>query len=125
MLGDHVNIQLKRGVKIVTCDPATRTIEAETRNGEVISVNAYYYPIAYRWPVPGEKWVVCEENGSWFLEGIYEEQEEGSEFKANGLTGKLIGAVAEPGDLILSTATGRILFNIEGKLYVFDGGVSA
>jgi hypothetical protein len=75
MLSDHVNIRLKRGVKIITCEPATRTIEAETRNGEVISINAYYLSHVFRWPVPGEKWVVREENGSWFLDGIYEAQE--------------------------------------------------
>lgn len=74
MLGDHINIQQKRGVKIITCDPSTRTIEAETRNGEVISVNAYYYEPSFRWPEPGERCVVREENGSWFLEGIYETQ---------------------------------------------------
>jgi hypothetical protein len=74
-LGDHVNLQLKRGVKIITCDPSQRLIEAETRNGEVISINAYYLPHVFRWPVSGEKWMVNEENGSWFLEGIYEAQE--------------------------------------------------
>jgi hypothetical protein len=75
MLADHVNMRLKRGVKIITCDPSKRLIEAETRNGEVISINAYYYTSMFRWPMTGEKWVVCEENGSWFLEGIYEPQE--------------------------------------------------
>jgi hypothetical protein len=74
-LGDHVNIQLKRGVKIITCDPSQRLIEAETRNGEVISINAYYYTPIFRWPMSGESWTVREENGSWFLEGIYEAQE--------------------------------------------------
>jgi hypothetical protein len=74
-LGDHVNLQLKRGVKIITCDPQKRLIEAETRNGEVISVNSYHYSPMFRWPVSGEKWMVGEENGSWYLEGIYETQE--------------------------------------------------
>lgn len=74
MLGDHINLNLKRGVHILTCEPAERKIEAETRNGEVISINAYHYSPIFRWPVPGEKWVVSEENGSWFLTGIYEEQ---------------------------------------------------
>lgn len=74
MLSDHVKLTLKRGVKILTCDPQTRLIEAETRNGEVISVNAYHYTPMFRWPIPGEKWVVKEENGSWYLDGIYEPQ---------------------------------------------------
>lgn len=73
-LGDHINLHLKQGVKIITCDPATSTIEAETRNGEVISVNVYHFTPTFRWPVPGEKWTVVEENGSWFLDGIYEQQ---------------------------------------------------
>ena len=74
MLGDHMNMQLKQGVKIITCDTITNTIEAETRNGEVISVNAYHYSPTFRWPQPGEKWIVTEENGSWYLTGIYEQQ---------------------------------------------------
>ena len=80
-LGNHVNLQLKRGVKIITCDPTTRTIEAETRNGEVIAINAYHLPHVFRWPMSGERWVANEENGSWFLEGIYEEQEPSNEEK--------------------------------------------
>jgi hypothetical protein len=103
-LGDHVNLQLKRGVKIITCDPAKRLIEAETRNGEVITINAYYYTPLFRWPVSGEKWVVNEENGSWFLESIYEEQ------------GALEGVKPEPGGTIISAASGRILTNEEGQL---------
>jgi len=103
-LGDHVNLQLKRGVKIITCDPSQRLIEAETRNGEVISINAYHYTPLFRWPMPGEKWVVSEENGSWFLEGIYEEQ------------GTQEGIKPEPGDTVISAASGRILINEEGQL---------
>ena len=105
MLGDHVNLQLKRGVKILTCDPTTRLVEAETRNGEVIIVNVYSYTPMFRWPIPGEKWVVNEQNGSWFLDGIYEPQ---------GITGGEIQA--EPGDAILSSSSGRVLLNQEGQL---------
>lgn len=105
MLGDHVNLQLKRGVKIITCDPQKRLIEAETRNGEVITVNAYNYTPSFRWPKSGEKWMVGEENGSWYLEGIYETQgTEGSTTQA------------EPGDVVLSASSGRVLLNEEGKL---------
>lgn len=104
-LGDHVNIQPKRGVKIITCDPQKRLIEAETRNGEVITVNAYNYTPSFRWPKPGEKWMVGEENGSWYLEGIYE---------AQGTEGST--TQAEPGDVVLSASSGRILVNEEGKL---------
>lgn len=81
MLSDHVNLQLKRGVKILTCDPQQRLIEAETRNGEVISINAYHYTPVFRWPMPDERWVVGEENGSWYLVGIYEEQQPSNEEK--------------------------------------------
>jgi hypothetical protein len=73
MLSNHTNQQIKRGVRILTCDPATKTIEAETRNGEVISINAYVYTPLWRWPMVEEKWMVREENGSWFLESISEE----------------------------------------------------
>ncbi len=103
MFGDHANIQLKQGVKIITSEPSTRTIEAETRNGEVISINAYYYEPAWRWPMSGERWMVTEENGSWFLTGIFEEQ--------SG------GVVAEPGDLVLSASSGRVLINVNGVLF--------
>jgi len=104
-LSDHVNLQLKRGVKIITCDPQKRLIEAETRNGEVITINAYNYTPSFRWPKPGEKWMVGEENGSWYLEGIYE---------AQGTEGST--TQAEPGDVVLSASSGRILVNEEGKL---------
>jgi hypothetical protein len=105
-LSDHVNISLKRGVKILTCDPQQRLIEAETRNGEVITINAYYYTPIFRWPVPGEKWVVREENGSWFLEGIYETQ-----------TPKGKNTELEPGDVVISSASGRIIIDVEGQLF--------
>lgn len=111
MLGNHINLNLKRGVKIITCDPSTRTIEAETRNGEVISINAYYYTPVFRWPVSGEKWIVREENGSWFLEGIYESQNLIEEVKP------------EPGDIVLSVGSGRILINEEGRLHELLGSV--
>ena len=104
-LGDHVNLQLKRGVKIITCDPSKRLIEAETRNGEVITVNAYSYTPMFRWPIPSEKWMVSEENGSWYLEGIYEPQ---------GVPGEEVQA--EPGDAVISSSSGRLLVNQEGKL---------
>lgn len=111
MLADHVNISLKRGVKILTCNPQSRLIEAETRNAEVITVNAYYYTPVFRWPVPGEKWVVREENGSWFLDGIYEQQE------PSGKVSEL-----EDGDAIISTGSGRVLKNVNGQLELFSGG---
>lgn len=98
-------MNLKRGVRILTCDPISRLIEAETRNGEVISVNAYNYTPIFRWPIPGEKWMVREENGSWWLDGIYELQ---------GSPEEMIQA--EPGDAIISTGSGRILLNIGGQL---------
>lgn len=110
MLSDHMNMHLKRGVKILTCDPQTRTIEAETRNGEVISVNAYSYTPTFRWPIPGEKWVVKEENGSWYLDGIYEPQ---------GVAGSEIQA--EPGDAVISSSSGRLLLNQEGQLTQIKG----
>jgi hypothetical protein len=109
-LGDHINLQLKRGVKILTCDPATRLIEAETRNGEVISVNVYHYTPMFRWPIPGEKWMVGEENGSWYLEGIYEPQ---------GTADSEVQA--EPGDAVISSSSGRLLVNKEGNLTQIKG----
>lgn len=109
-LGDHINLQLKRGVKILTCDPATRLIEAETRNGEVITVNVYNYTPMFRWPIPGEKWMVGEENGSWYLEGIYEPQ---------GVAGGEVQA--EPGDAVISSSSGRLLINEEGNLTQIKG----
>lgn len=111
MLGSHINLSLKRGVKIITCDPTTRTIEAETRNGEVISINAYYHTPVFRWPIAGEKWVVREENGSWFLEGIYESQNFQEEIEPR------------PGDIILNVGSGRILINEEGRLRELSGSI--
>jgi hypothetical protein len=104
MLGDHINIHLKQGVKIITCDPPSGVIEAETRNGEVISVNAYHQTPVFRWPVPGEKWMVTEENGSWFLDGIYEQQV------------PYEGKVVQPGDTVITAGSGTVWKNVEGQL---------
>lgn len=101
----HINVQMKRGVKIILCDPATKRIEAETRNGEVIPVNAYYQNPTFRWPKEGESWMVKEENGSWYLDGIWENQEP----KEHGLE-------AQPGDAIITASSGRVLKNVEGVL---------
>lgn len=104
MLSDHVNLQLKRGVKIIVSDPTKRVIEAETRNGEVISINAYHQTPSFRWPVPGEKWMVTEENGSWYLDGIYEQQI------------PPVGEKVQPGDTIITAGSGTIWRNVEGHL---------
>jgi hypothetical protein len=109
-LSDHVNMSLKRGVKILTCDPSKRLVEAETRNGEVISVNVYNYTSVFRWPIAGEKWMVREENGSWYLDGIYEPQ---------GISGEAIQA--QPGDAVISSSSGRVLKNQEGQLTPIGG----
>lgn len=108
-LGDHININLKQGVKIITCEPATGTIEAETRNGEVIPINAYHQTPTFRWPVPGERWMVTEENGSWFLAGIYEQQ-----IPYEPKAGEPVAV--QPGDTVISAGSGTIWKNTEGKL---------
>ncbi len=108
-LGDHINIHLKQGVEIITCDPGQGLIEAKTRNGEVISINAYHRTPTFRWPIPGEKWMVTEENGSWFLDGIYEQQQP-FEPKPGEMT------PVKPGDTIITAGSGTIWKNVEGKL---------
>ncbi len=108
-LGDHINIHLKQGVQIITCDPPTGVIEAETRNGEVISINAYHQTPTFRWPVPGEKWMVTEENGSWFLDGIYEQQ-----IPYEVKTGE--PTPVQPGDTVISTGSSVIWKNVGGAL---------
>ncbi len=104
MLSEHINVQLKQGVKIITCDPPSGTIEAETRHGEVISINAYHFSPTFRWPVPGESWMVREENGSWYLDGIYEQQI------------LPVGESVKPGDTIISAGSGIVWKNVEGHL---------
>lgn len=101
MFGDHLSTNIKRGCRIVTCDPATKTIEGKIQRGEVVPINAYYLSPFFRWPQIGELWVIREENGSWFLEGLWEEQE---------------GVGAEPGDAIISSNAGRVLLNVQGVL---------
>jgi len=76
MLRDHINQGvIKRGCRILTCDPATRTIEAKIQRGEVVPVNAYSFTPLFRWPMVGEVWLLREEKGSFFLDSIWEEQE--------------------------------------------------
>jgi len=74
-MNTHITVWMKRGVKIILVDPESKRIEAETRNGETIQVNAYYLNPSFRWPMVGESWMVKEENGSWYLEGLWENQE--------------------------------------------------
>jgi len=76
----HISIQPKRGVRIILCDPATKRIEAETRHGEVIAINAYSFTSTFRWPKVGESWMVKEENGSWYLDSIWEGHGEPAEY---------------------------------------------
>lgn len=74
MLSDHLNTQTKRGVRIVTSDAAKQIIEGQTQRGEVTPINAFSFNPAFRWPIVGENWIVREENGSWYLESIWEQQ---------------------------------------------------
>jgi hypothetical protein len=108
-LSDHMNQQVKRGCRIITCDPANRIIEAQTQRGEVIQINAYSASPTFRWPKVGEKWIVREENGSWFLEGIWEEQ---TPFEPT--PGAPIHV--QPGDTVITASTGTIWKNVDGQL---------
>src|SRR5271166_4167609 len=74
MLSDHLNAQTKRGVRIITSDPAKQIIEGQTQRGEIIPINAFAFNPCFRWPAVGENWLVREENGSWYLESIWEQQ---------------------------------------------------
>lgn len=94
----------KRGCRIILCEPDQRRIEAQIQGGEIIAINAYAFSQAFRWPMVGETWIIREENGSWFLDSQWEEQE-----PAEGLK-------PEPGDHILSAGSGRVLLNVKGKL---------
>lgn len=99
-INDHINAQTKRGCKIIVCDPAKKQIEGQTQAGEVISINAYVYSPFFRWPKVGEQVMVREENGSWYLEGIWE------------APGERAGDEAlheEPGDAVISASSGRVL----------------
>src|SRR6266550_4725858 len=99
--GDHIHTQTKRGCIIVTSDPSTQTIEGKIQRGEVVSISAYYTNPFFRWPAVGEHWVIREENGSWFLEGLWQTEE---------------GEEPQPGDAVISTSTGRVLVNQSGTL---------
>jgi len=103
MITDHVQVRHKRGCRIVTCDPATKTIEGKIQRGEIVPINAYSYTGNFRWPKVGENWVIEEKNGSWFLDSIWEEQEPDEE----------VGNI-EPGDTVISASSGRILKNVNG-----------
>jgi hypothetical protein len=99
MFEDHQQKQIKHGVRIITSNPAQQEIEGQTQRGEVIPISAYTLNPIFRWPRVGEKWIVREENGSWFLESIWE--------PANGI-------VPGPGDVVISAPLGRILLNVNG-----------
>ncbi len=64
----------KKGALIVQCDPEQQIIQASLGAGQIVPVNAYAYTPAWRWPMVGEKWILKEENGSWFLDILQEPQ---------------------------------------------------
>jgi hypothetical protein len=66
----------KKGAKILTVEPATQTIHASLGAGQVVPVNMYTYTPVVRWPKVGETWWLREENGSWFLDSVQEQQAE-------------------------------------------------
>lgn len=101
---DHMNTQVKKGAKIIAVDPSQQLIHASLQGGQTVPVSAYSFAPVFRWPKVGESWILREENGSWFLDSIREEQEASS------------GIEAQAGDAIISSSTGRILINQNGTL---------
>lgn len=93
-----LNRSTKYGCKITTVDPTQKRIEGVLKTGNVIQISVYATPPLFRWPKVGESWMVCQENGSWFLEGLWQEEEDHTQ-----LTG------LQPGDVLLNTPGNIVL----------------
>ena len=89
---------------ITTVDPNATTstgapapiIEATMRS-KVIQISLYNIPVAFRWPVVGETWMVIQYNGSWYLDGMFTDSN-----AANSYTDY------DQGDLVFNSQTGKI-----------------
>ena len=56
--------------QVTTVEPANNQIELVTKTGAPVNVLVVSTGVAWRWPVVGESWVVRQENGAWYLDGI-------------------------------------------------------
>lgn len=54
---------------IITVDPTQRLIEVNMQGSGARYITIVDVPIAFRWPVVGEKWVIRQENSNWYLDG--------------------------------------------------------
>lgn len=103
MFKDHYPVTRKLPAEILTCDPSNKTVEVLTQAG-VLRVSVYTTPTFFRWPKSGENWIVKQENGSWYLDSIL--QNENDIIRLRNLS---------PGDALINVA-GKLLTNQNTKV---------
>ena len=59
-------------MNITSVDPTQNLIEGTLKGADSRRVMIIDVPIAARWPMVGESWIVRQENGNWYLQGIYD-----------------------------------------------------
>lgn len=92
--------------KITTVDPTTSTVgfivkgDAQERYATILTT-----PVAFRWPIEGETWLVRQENGSWYIDGM----------APNNLF-----TTFAPGDAIIDSPTGVVHVVSGENVITFD-----
>lgn len=85
------------GSTVTSVDPAQGLVEVVLKTGETRQIGVYSVPPAFRWPRVGEAWMVQQQNGTWYLEGLYPNTSATTDFHD-----------VNPGDLVLNTPTGVV-----------------
>jgi hypothetical protein len=101
-MGFDLNEVEKYGCKIITVEPAQRRVEGVIKSGAVVQVAVYTVDPFFRWPKVGENWMIRRENGTWFLDSKWQNQE--GESEANPT---IINNLNE-GDALIDTPTGNV-----------------
>lgn len=95
-MANSVSPTVRYSCQITTVDPAQGIIEAAVR-GKIISISTFVTPVAFRWPVVGETWIVHQMNGSWYLEGLMPSTTATTDYHT-----------ISPGDAIINSSTGVV-----------------
>jgi hypothetical protein len=108
----------KYGCKIITVEPAQRRVEGVIKSGAVVQVAVYTVDPFFRWPKVGENWMIRRENGTWFLDSKWQNQEGESESNPT-----IVNNLNE-GDALIDTPTGKVYLT-SGNLLATEVQVEA
>jgi hypothetical protein len=102
---------------IITSDPVSGKVEFVSP-GNVGTVSVFTTPVAFRWPIAGEIWIVKNVNNVWRLEEPFPKLNPGAT-DATSTTATTTVATIAPGDVVLNSPTGvvHVLGSKDGSTY--------